>query len=71
MKDRKSGALKTQLKDVDVVSLLLSSGQGFTDEEIADEMLDFLIAGAETMSGVAENIMMHFADSPEDLERLR
>jgi cytochrome P450 len=63
--------IKTQLKEVDVVSLLLNSGQEFSDEEIADEMLDFLIAGTETSSGVAQNLMMHFADSPEDLERLR
>jgi cytochrome P450 len=58
------GKVKTQLGDTDVASLLLNSGEDFTDKDIVDELIDFLLAGSETQAASTQNIMMHFADSP-------
>lgn len=54
-----------------MTSLLLNSDENFTDDDIADEILDFLGAGSGTTQGITQNLIMHFCDSKADLERVR
>ena len=46
---RKSGQLKSSVKNVDILSLFLESPDIFTDEFIIDELMDFYFAGSLTV----------------------
>ena len=49
MQKRKSGEIKSQVKDgVDLLSLFLQNSEVFTDDLIIDEMVDFFIAAVNT-----------------------
>lgn len=47
-KERREGKMTSEVKGVDLVSLLLESEFAFTDDDVADEIIDFLSAGAGT-----------------------
>ena len=46
---RKSGQVKSSVKNVDMLSLFLESPDIFTDEFIIDELMDFYFAGSLTV----------------------
>jgi cytochrome P450 len=49
----------------------MSSDEKFSDEDVADEIIDFVMAGAGTTQSVTQALIMHFADSKKDLQRVR
>ena len=49
IRQRKDGSIKSDLSDgSDLMSQMLQASQDFSDEDIVDEVIDFLAAGTAT-----------------------
>ena len=43
----------------------------FTEDFMVDELVDFFIAGSQTIQFVSQTIISHFATQPESLAKVR
>lgn len=43
----------------------------FTEDFIIDELVDFFIAGSQTIQYATQTIVSHFATSPDSLNKMR
>lgn len=69
---RRSGARKSSLgDDTDILSLMLSRPDVFTDDFITDEMLGFFGAASETTHNVLQTILTHLVKDKPSVERVR
>ena len=68
---RKSGQVKSSVKDVDMLSLFLESPKIFTDNFIVDELMDFFFAGTLTVQYASQTMLTHFVHKPDSLRRAR
>lgn len=69
---RRSGEVKSELNDdSDVLTLMLKTPEVFSDEDIIDELIDFMVAGTQTTNVTTQYAMSHFATDPESLKRAR
>ena len=55
----------------DLLSLFLESPDVFTDDDIIDELLDFLLAGTQTTSYATLTLLAHLAKSEESTSMIR
>ena len=54
-----------------MLSLFFNNPQVFTEEVIVDELIDFFIAGTQTLAFSIQAMICHFATAPESLEKVR
>ena len=67
---RKSGEIKSQVK-VDLLSIFLNAPDIFTDELIVDELMDFFLAGVQTLQFTAQTMISYFSKNPDGLAKVR
>ena len=58
-------------KNSDLLSLFFNNPEVFTEEVIVDELIDFFIAGTQTLAFSIQAMICHFATDPESLEKIR
>ena len=68
---RKSGEVKSQVDNTDLLSLFLKSPDIFTDDFIVDELLDFFLAGVQTTQFATQTMLSFFSKNPEGLAKVR
>ena len=68
---RKEGKVKSQVNNVDMLTLFLESPEIFTDDFIVDELMDFFFAGTLTTQYSTQTMLTHFVHEPESLKRTR
>ena len=72
IRKRVSGEEKSDLEnDSDVLSLMLKADDVFTEEDIIDELLDFLVAGTMTTQMTTQNTLAHLMTEPTSMSRVR
>ena len=70
--DRKDGKRKSSVaENTDILSLMLSRPDVFTDELMVDELLGFFGAATETTHNVLQTILTHLMQSKASLEKVR
>ena len=70
--DRRAGKRQSNVADNnDILSLMLSRPDVFTDEFITDEMLGFFGAATETTHNVFQTILTHLMKDKQSLARIR
>ena len=69
--ERKAGKVKSEVHDVDMLSLFLESPDIFTDIFIVNELMDFFFAGSQTTQYVSQTIITHFVHKPDSLKKVR
>ena len=57
--------------NADLLSLFLSSPDIFTDDDIIDELVDFLLAGTQTTTYAILTMLSHLAKSKESMQAIR
>ena len=69
---RASGECKSDLGgNSDVLSLMLESKDIFSEDDIIDELLDFLVAGTQTTQNTTQYALAHLMTDQKSLERVR
>ena len=72
VRKRASGAEKSKLDgDTDLLTLMMTSPETFSEEFIIDELIDFLAAGTQTTQNAAQTILSHFALDHGSVKRVR
>ena len=72
VRKRASGAEKSKLDgDTDLLTLMMSSPETFSEEFIIDELIDFLAAGTQTTQFAAQTVLSHFALDHDSVKRVR
>ena len=69
---RKSRQISSDFTDgSDLVSQMLANPEVFSDDDIIDEVIDFLAAGAQTTQRATQAALYRLMTQPEILERVR
>ena len=69
---RKNNEIESKVEGkADLLSLFLESPDVFTDDDIIDELLDFLLAGTQTTSYATLTLLAHLAKSEESTSIIR
>ena len=72
IQQRKSEQMKSEVGgNADLLSLFLSSPDIFTDDDIIDELVDFLLAGTQTTAYAILTMLSHLAKSKESMQAVR
>ena len=69
---RKDGTRQSKVgKNADLLSLFFANPDVFTEEVIIDELLDFFIAGTQTLAFAIQCLLCHYATAPDSLAKVR
>ena len=69
---RKSGQISSDFTDgSDLVSQMLAAPEMFSDDDIIDEVVDFLAAGTQTTQRATQAVLYRLMTQPEILRRVR
>ena len=72
IRKRASGQAKSELEDdSDILSLMMQNSDVFQEEDIIDEMIDFMVAGSQTPQLPSQYALSHLMTDPESLSRVR
>lgn len=72
IRQRASGKAKSELADEsDILSLMMQNSEIFKEEDIIDELIDFMVAGSQTTQLTSQYALAHLMTDPESLTRVR
>ena len=72
IRKRTSGEVKSDLGgESDVLSLLLNNKEVFGEEDIIDELIDFMVAATQTTQLTSQYSLAHLMTDTESLKRVR
>ena len=72
IRKRKSGEVKSDLADgSDVMTQMFKASDVYTEEDIIDEVADFLTAGTQTTQYSIQSVLSHLCTRPDILAKMR